>query len=88
MIEPTVLLEGASVEKPQRPARAIACLLLIDPVSLSGDTQRSQAKASGGDAGNVLVTGRQRRAVDTRTIRHETCIGISLFPEITEGALL
>ena len=54
-----MLLERTSVEEAQRVACAFASLRPINPVFISADTQRSQTDTGSGDAGDVLVTGRQ-----------------------------
>jgi hypothetical protein len=55
---------------------------------IGGNTQRRQTKTGGGDAGNMAVTLRQRRAIHSRTVRHQACFGVRFLPEVTEGSLL
>jgi hypothetical protein len=88
VIEPATLLKGARLEEPQRIARAFQCLTSFNPVAIRGDAESSQTKTGSGDAGYVAVTIRQGLVVHPRTIGHESCVWIGLFPEVPEGALL
>src|SRR5689334_1109248 len=88
MIEPAALLKSACIEEAQRVARALECLSSGNPISIESDAERSQTKTSSGDAGDIRVTLRQRRSIDTRAIRHEPCLRIGLLPEVTKRTLL
>ena len=88
MIKPAALLVGARVEEAQGVERAFPCLRFVDPVPISGNAERRQSKTGGRNAGDVLVTCRQRFSIHARPIGYESCVGISLLPEVLKRAAL
>ena len=88
MVEPTALMEGARVEESQRVARAFERLWFVDPLSFYCDADPRETKTCSSNACDVLMTRRQRRAVHASPIGDETCLRISLFPEVTKRAFL
>lgn len=88
VVKPTALLKRASIKESQCVTRALERLGFLDPFSFCRNTDCREAEPCGGNARDVLVTWRQGRTVHARAIRHETCLGIGLFPEVTKGAFL
>src|SRR5205085_143023 len=90
MIEPAMRLERALGEETERRTHTRACFSASKPTISGRDANGRQPETCGGTAGDVIAVFMfaGRRAVCVCAVEDETCLWVSLLPEVAEGALL
>ena len=87
MVEPPVFLCRPLPEESERGADPVAGLAPGHPAVLGADAYRGQTEARGSDAcrpGMLVIIG---HAVGLGPVQNQSGVGISLFPEVAEGAV-